>query len=116
MLAHTDFSKSYSSGKKDRVWKNHKWISRKRNKDGKWIYDYGNGFADEVQDAWDEEKSKRAFDDMTNKGKAFADSIGKWLETTEVGKIAHDMGPHNDGLRSEVGKFIKNLKLPQIKL
>ena len=53
---------------------------------------------------------------MTNKGKAFADSIGKWLETTEVGKIAHDMGPHNDGLRSEVGKFIKNLKLPQIKL
>ena len=28
-------------GKKDREWKNHKWVSRERNKDGKWMYDYG---------------------------------------------------------------------------
>lgn len=53
---------------------------------------------------------------MVNKGKDFIDSIGKWLETTEVGKIAHDIGPHNDGLRSEVGKFIESLNLPKIKL
>lgn len=28
-------------GKMDREWKNHKWISRERNEDGKWVYDYG---------------------------------------------------------------------------
>lgn len=28
-------------GKTDREWKNHKWISRTRGKDGKWMYDYG---------------------------------------------------------------------------
>lgn len=31
-------------GKKDREWKKHKWVSRKRGKDGKWIYDYGDGY------------------------------------------------------------------------
>ena len=31
----------------DRQWKNHKWIARKRDKNGKWIYDYGNGFPGE---------------------------------------------------------------------
>ena len=30
-----------------REWKNHRWIARKRNKNGKWIYDYGNGFPGE---------------------------------------------------------------------
>ena len=28
----------------DRSWKNHKWIDRKRGPNGKWIYDYGDGF------------------------------------------------------------------------
>lgn len=28
-------------------WRNHKWIARKRNEYGKWIYDYGNGFPGE---------------------------------------------------------------------
>lgn len=28
-------------GKMDREWKNHKWVSRERNEDGKWVYDYG---------------------------------------------------------------------------
>lgn len=28
-------------GAMDREWKNHKWISRERGKDGKWIYEYG---------------------------------------------------------------------------
>ena len=37
-----------SSGpKKGREWKNHKWIARKRDKNGKWIYDYGYGFPGE---------------------------------------------------------------------
>jgi len=31
-------------GKEERMWKNHRWISRKRNKNGKWIYDYGYGY------------------------------------------------------------------------
>ena len=30
-----------------REWKNHKWIARKRDKNGKWIYDYGDGFPGE---------------------------------------------------------------------
>lgn len=30
--------------KEGREWKNHKWVDRKRGKDGKWIYDYGEGF------------------------------------------------------------------------
>ena len=40
-----DLGKSVS--KKEREWKKHKWIDRKRDKNGKWIYDYGNGFPDE---------------------------------------------------------------------
>lgn len=34
-------SGSGRGGKMDREWENHKWVSRKRNEDGKWIYDYG---------------------------------------------------------------------------
>ena len=30
-------------GAMDREWKNHKWISRERGKNGKWVYDYGDG-------------------------------------------------------------------------
>lgn len=30
-----------------REWKNHKWVARKRDKNGKWIYDYGKGFPGE---------------------------------------------------------------------
>lgn len=33
--------------KKDREWKKNKWKDRKRDKNGKWIYDYGDGFPDE---------------------------------------------------------------------
>ena len=44
---HQANSKTSGKGKKDREWKKHKWVARKRNKDGKWIYDYGNGFPDE---------------------------------------------------------------------
>lgn len=29
---------------KDREWQNHKWVERKRNKNGKWIYNYGDGW------------------------------------------------------------------------
>ncbi len=28
-------------GKMDREWKNHRWVSRERNSEGKWIYNYG---------------------------------------------------------------------------
>lgn len=35
--------------KKDREWKNHKWKDRKRDKNGKWIYDYGDGFPGEKE-------------------------------------------------------------------
>ena len=31
----------------EREWKKHKWIARKRGKNGKWIYDYGKGFSNE---------------------------------------------------------------------
>ena len=31
-------------GRYGREWKDHKWIDRKRDENGKWIYDYGNGF------------------------------------------------------------------------
>lgn len=34
-------------GTVEREWKKHKWVARKRGKDGKWIYDYGNGYPDE---------------------------------------------------------------------
>lgn len=30
-------------GQMDREWKNHKWVSRERNQNGKWMYDYGGG-------------------------------------------------------------------------
>lgn len=35
------------SKRKDYEWKKHKWIARKRDKNGKWIYDYGDGFPGE---------------------------------------------------------------------
>lgn len=37
-------------GLKNREWKKHKWVARKRGKNGKWIYDYGDGFPDEKSD------------------------------------------------------------------
>ena len=40
-------SSNKKQGKYGREWKDHKWISRKRDKNGKWIYDYGNGFPGE---------------------------------------------------------------------
>ena len=40
-------NKSGKSGKYGREWKNHKWVARKRNAEGKWIYDYGDGYPDE---------------------------------------------------------------------
>lgn len=36
------------AGKSEREWANHKWVARKRNDDGKWIYDYGNGFSNTI--------------------------------------------------------------------
>lgn len=30
-------------GQMDREWKNHKWVSRERNQNGKWMYEYGGG-------------------------------------------------------------------------
>ena len=43
----TNSNKSGKSGKYGREWKNHKWVARKRNAEGKWIYDYGDGYPDE---------------------------------------------------------------------
>ncbi len=43
----TDKKSSGKGSKYGREWKEHKWIARKRNADGKWIYDYGNGFPGE---------------------------------------------------------------------
>ena len=63
--ATSDVSKSVSGmlgGLTGREWKNHKWIDRKRNKDGKWIYDYGNGFPGESNLTGD-----RAFKRTANK-------------------------------------------------
>lgn len=45
-------------GLKNREWKNHKWVARKRGKNGKWIYDYGDGFPDEKTG---EKKTKAPF-------------------------------------------------------
>ena len=42
----------------EREWKKHKWVDRKRGKDGKWIYDYGNGFPDEQKQGKREPKKK----------------------------------------------------------
>lgn len=36
-----------AGGAVEREWKKHKWVARKRGKNGKWIYDYGNGYPDE---------------------------------------------------------------------
>ena len=36
-----------AGGAIEREWKKHKWVARKRGKNGKWIYDYGKGFTDE---------------------------------------------------------------------
>lgn len=49
----TGFGKGGSN--KGREWKKHKWIARKRDKNGKWIYDYGDGFPGEkkVGDTYD---------------------------------------------------------------
>jgi len=40
----------------ERMNRNHKWIDRKRGPNGKWIYDYGNGFPGE--------KRKRSYADV----------------------------------------------------
>ena len=42
----------------EREWKKHKWVDRKRGKDGKWIYDYGNGFPDEKKPDKKQDKKK----------------------------------------------------------
>ena len=42
--ASTSGSSKDGQGRYGREWKDHKWIDRKRDKNGKWIYDYGDGF------------------------------------------------------------------------
>lgn len=44
----SDEPKDKESGRYGREWKDHKWVDRKRDENGKWIYDYGDGFPDEV--------------------------------------------------------------------
>lgn len=34
----------YGIGTHERSWHNHKWVDRKKGKNGKWIYDYGYGY------------------------------------------------------------------------
>lgn len=48
----------------DREWKKHKWVDRKRDKNGKWIYDYGFGFPGEGN----KKKTKKGtnYGDVTN--------------------------------------------------
>ena len=41
---HSADNPDYGIGTKERMWQNHKWVSRKRGKNGKWIYDYGYGY------------------------------------------------------------------------
>lgn len=33
-----------SIGTEERMWKNHKWVNRKRDSKGRWVYDYGYGY------------------------------------------------------------------------
>lgn len=62
-LSHAISLKGLVKGLKNREWKKHKWVARKRGKDGKWIYDYGDGFPDEKTG----EKKKHRFQYETGK-------------------------------------------------
>ena len=52
-LSHAINLKGLVKGLKNREWKKHKWVARKRGKNGKWIYDYGDGFPDEKSEKSD---------------------------------------------------------------
>lgn len=53
--------------KKDREWKKHKWKDRKRDKNGKWIYDYGDGFPGEKKDFGESGKPEDMFRKYSNR-------------------------------------------------
>ncbi len=72
-------------GKKDREWKKHKWKDRKRDKNGKWIYDYGDGFPDEKK-----KKSKKK-KNMTDGAAGYLSDIHKYLSAT--GQENNDLIP-----------------------
>ena len=76
-LSHAINLKGLAKGLKNREWKKHKWVARKRGKDGKWIYDYGDGFPDEKTG---EKKKKHRFEyakDDKKKKHRFQYELGK---------------------------------------
>ena len=100
----------------ERSWGNHKYIDRKRNDKGKWIYDYGNGFGNAIKEVGDKvtkagkelnskikyEKMKKEGNDfvdsiktldadkMIKEGGEFLNSISGWLMSTPVGDIINE--------------------------
>ena len=109
-------------GSTGREWENHKWVARKRNTEGKWIYDYGDGFPDEQHDA---ELKKQYVNNKTDK---YANNtVGRFLKTvsdvtspvqkeeiytdTTVGKIARLYDDVGNVARAFINDA-KHIKLP----
>ena len=102
--------------RKDSEWKNHKYISKYKNDKDKWVYVYDE--VEDIKDGLEKKESELAYKKMVKEGKEFLDATRKWLDTTEVGKVIHDLGPHKKGEknRSMIGKFIESFNSFKIKL
>lgn len=107
-----------NSSDKDRMWKDHKWIARKRDKNGKWIYDYGNGFPGETKFGGDKITNINPDKDIKLYKPSMADKLIAPL--TGLGKFLSSTDPQEmiQGGKEFIGGFsemFKTLKANQLK-
>lgn len=79
-----------------RMNKNHKWIARKRGPNGKWIYDYGNGFPGEG-------KRKRSFSDLKYDSSDYVKSNGHKVYKDETGQAYIKRKTYNPYVKNVYG-------------
>lgn len=90
-LSHAISLKGLVKGLKNLEWKKHKWVARKRGKDGKWIYDYGDGFPDEKTGEKKKHRFEYAKDDKKKKHR-FLHERGKRVRSfKELRKDGNDI-------------------------
>ena len=100
-----------TGGKMDREWQNHKWVSRERNADGKWIYEYG----DSVSGGNNKQSTKAGqarFNLKETAKKATSRNTGRTQLQRISDKIDHDTRPARDVVNNAVNTgrdFINNI-------
>lgn len=100
-----------TGGKVDREWQNHKWVSRERNADGKWIYEYG----DSVSGGNNKQSTKAGqarFNLKETNKKTASRNTGRTQLQRASDKFDHDIRPARDAVNNAVNTgrdFIHNI-------